>query len=163
MDATILTTFFCFVLLVLVILVLNELMILKRKVNAHMDRTDLHSGNLTTILSILQQTEAKLDLIFNNSPPAPGQDEPPSKAVAVSKEDAPDGHMWHYPQVIPQGTYSYSEPVFPKQWGKMFDSDLDIAEDKFGQVPTKVSTTVPKKKAKAPAKKRGRPKKAPKA
>lgn len=73
MDASILTTLFCFVLLILVILALNELMILKRKVNAHLDRTDLHSSKLATILSVLQQIEAKQDLIFNNAPPAPGE------------------------------------------------------------------------------------------
>ena len=103
MDATILTTFFCFILLVLVILALNELMILKRKVNAHLDRTDLHTDKLHTILSILQQIEAKQDLLFNNAPPAPGQaywsempgldSQPatPNPDFRCTKEDAPEG------------------------------------------------------------------------
>jgi hypothetical protein len=134
MDLTILTTFFCLILLVLMVLALNELMILKRKVNAHLDRSDLHSDKLATILSILQQIEAKQDLIFNNAPPAPGE---------TSKEDAPEDHSWHYPRITSSGQFTYSEPVFPTQWGKISETDLDIAEDRFGQSCEKVSITVP--------------------
>ena len=124
MDLTILTTFFCLILLVLSVLALNELMILKRKVNAHLDRSDLHSDKLATILSILQQIEAKQDLLFNNAPPAPGeaywsqmpgidsQPDPtfPDFRILKSKEDAPEGHSWNYPIPNPiAGHFTHSE------------------------------------------------------
>ncbi len=75
MDPTILTMVFCLILLVLVITVLTALSGLKLKVNAHLDRTDLHSEKLATIISILQQIEAQQHLMFSNAPPVPGEKE----------------------------------------------------------------------------------------
>lgn len=162
MDLSILTTFFCLILLVLIVVALNELMILKRKINAHLDRTDLHSDKLHTILSILQQIEAKQDLIFNNAPPSPG--EPQYSARSSLLEDwskcawqnavgAPepildnadmDRAVEKFTHVPVPGHFTLTEPVFPDAWGK-------------------VSTTVPTKKKPnvLEPKKRGRPKKAP--
>jgi len=74
MDLAILTTIFCFISLVLGFTALTALSNLKLKVNAHLDRTDLHTEKLKTILSILQQIEAKQDLMFNNAPPVPGEE-----------------------------------------------------------------------------------------
>jgi len=128
MDLTILTTFFCLILLVLSVLALNELMILKRKVNAHLDRSDLHSDKLATILSILQQIEAKQDLIFNNAPPAPGE---------CSKEDAPEDHSWHNPRVRFVDQDRSSDPEFP-----IHCLPRPIAGH-FTHSEVKVSTTVP--------------------
>ena len=73
MDASILTTFFCFILLVINLVLLTQLRDLTNHVNAHMDRSDLHSSQLNTCLSILQQLESKIDLMFNNAPPCPGE------------------------------------------------------------------------------------------
>lgn len=73
MDASILTTFFCFILLVINLLMFTQLRDLTNHVNVHMDRSDLHSSQLNTCLSILQQLESKIDLMFNNSPPVPGE------------------------------------------------------------------------------------------
>jgi hypothetical protein len=86
MDLQILTTIFCFISLVLGFTALNALSNLKRKVNAHLDRTDLHSEKLQTILSILQQIEAKQDLMFNNAPPVPGETAPSQEPLYEYKE-----------------------------------------------------------------------------
>jgi len=110
------------------VLALNELMILKRKVNAHLDRSDLHSEKLHTILSILQQLEAKIDLIFSHSPPVPGE------TIDV-EDDIGEGFKW-----------VNTMPASP-----------------FPTLEGKVSSIVPtKKNAGVVAKKKGRPKKAPK-
>ena len=73
MDAAILTTFFCFILLIINLLLFTQLRELSNKLHHYVDRSDLHSENLQTILSILQQLEAKQDLMFANSPPVPGE------------------------------------------------------------------------------------------
>jgi len=155
------------------VLALNELMILKRKVNAHLDRSDLHSDKLATILSILQQIEAKQDLLFNNAPPAPGEAPIPT-LYTPCKEDAPDGHTWHnhLPEPIP-GHYTHSNVTIshpmPKEVLDYIEKKLKEEEDvalngtKLQQHFAKLSSMVPtKKKANVVAKKKGRPKKAPK-
>lgn len=48
---------------------------LKKQIHHYVDRSDLHSEKLRTIISILQQLEAKQDLMFNHCPPAPGESE----------------------------------------------------------------------------------------
>ncbi len=155
------------------ILALNELMILKRKVNAHLDRTDLHTDKLCTVLSILQQLEAKQDLMFNNAPPVPGQEEPPhrvlAKTIVTSNEDAPDGHTWHYPKVY------VPEPVFPDGWGKV---SITMPTEKRASVVKAVKKAKGDFEARKPyhasqidngvipleaPRKRGRPRKTPKA
>ena len=73
MDASILTTFFCFILLVINLLLFTQLRDLTKQVHHYVDRSDLHSEKLRTIMSILQQVEAKQDLMFNNAPPVPGE------------------------------------------------------------------------------------------
>jgi hypothetical protein len=87
MDASILTTFFCFILLVVSILLFTQIRDLSNHVNVHMDRSDLHSAQLNTCLSILQQLESKIDLMFNNSPPVPGEtsinDSPSERAAGL--------------------------------------------------------------------------------
>ncbi len=75
MEATILTMFFCFILLVLNILMFMQQRELKKQIHHYVDRSDLHSEKLRTIISILQQLEAKQDLMFNHCPPAPGESE----------------------------------------------------------------------------------------
>lgn len=171
MDASILTTFFCFILLVLVILALNELMILllvlvilalnelmilKRKVNGHLDRTDLHTSSLNTILSILQQIEAKQDLLFNNAPQAPGE---------MAVDDIGEGHSWYYPKIyLPENSVEdfyqpdviLSSTVTKKKRAKVVDlkAALYLAKQKLKEHQIKpLPAMLPKK--------RGRPKKAP--
>lgn len=89
MDLQILTTVFCFISLVLGFTALTALSNLKAKVNAHLDRTDLHTEKLKTILSILQQIEAKQDLMFNNAPPVPGEDVPEQSVDEIVTLDLP--------------------------------------------------------------------------
>ncbi len=74
MDATILTTLFCFIILVVNLLMFVQQRDLTTQLHHYVDRSDLHTEKLRTILSILQQLEAKQDLMFNNSPPVPGED-----------------------------------------------------------------------------------------
>lgn len=85
MDLSILTTVFCFISLVLGFTALSALSNLKAKVNAHLDRTDLHSEKLATIISILQQIEAKQDLMFSNAPPFPGESDVDSASFGQVK------------------------------------------------------------------------------
>ena len=73
MDAAILTTFFCFILLVINLLMFTQMRDLTKQLHHYVDRSDLHSEKLKTILSVLQQLEAKQDLMFNNAPPVPGE------------------------------------------------------------------------------------------
>lgn len=86
MDATILTTLFCFIILVVNLLMFVQQRDLTRQLHHYVDRSDLHTEKLRTILSILQQLEAKQDLMFNNSPPVPGETLP-SLPVVVAEED----------------------------------------------------------------------------
>jgi len=136
MDATILTTFFCFILLVLNIVLFMQFRDLTIHVNAHMDRSDLHSEKLKTILSVLQQLEAQQHLMFSNSPPVPGETLP-SLPVVTKDTDWSEGYWVNAP----------GEP----------QPDLDNADRGI-----KVSGTVPTDKSPdVLAKKRGRPRKTP--
>lgn len=46
---------------------------LSKKLNHYIDLAMGHTESLRTILSILQQMEAKQDLMFQNAPPVPGE------------------------------------------------------------------------------------------
>jgi hypothetical protein len=132
MDASILTTIFCLILLVLMVLALNELTILKRKANAQLDRTDMYTDKLHNIISILQQLETKQDLLFNNAPPAPGEAYW-SQMPGVNSQPDPN-----FPDFR---VFAESEPVYP------IPVNVPFEQSRYNK-----KLTVPKK--------RGRPKKA---
>lgn len=147
MDASILTTIFCLILLVLTVLALNELLVLKQKINAHLDRTDLHTEKLKTIMSILQNLEAKVHLMFNNAPPSPGETTIPTLYTPTDWSKC----KWQNAPGEPQPDLD--------------NSDMDLAKDKFGHepLPGHYSYVQGKVIPEKPKKKKGRPKKAPKA
>src|SRR6266404_3908657 len=73
MDATILTTFFCFIILVLVALIFARMSRTQAMVEHHIDLTISEKEHARTALKILQHLEAQVHLMFNNAPPVPGE------------------------------------------------------------------------------------------
>lgn len=90
MDATILTTFFCFIILVLVALVFARMSRTQAMVEHHIDLTIAEKEHARTALKILQQLEAQVHLMFNNAPPCPGE---PKSLVVV--DPIGEGYSWH--------------------------------------------------------------------
>src|SRR5208282_86074 len=73
MDATILTTFFCFIILIVVALLFIRMYHLQALIEHHIDLTINEKEHARTALKILQHLEAQVHLMFNNAPPVPGE------------------------------------------------------------------------------------------
>lgn len=92
---------------------------MSNRLNHYVDRSDLHSEKLATIISILQQLEAKQDLMFNNSPPVPGElpvvlensgtNSTPSSMLVNAFPDATR------PRFVQAASKALSKPVFSTQ------------------------------------------------
>ena len=134
MDATILTTFFSFIILVLVALQVIRVYHLQALIEHHIDLTIAEKEHSRTALKILQHLEAQVHLMFNNMPPAPG--EPVSE-----------------PQVIPEVIVDYLGKGLNWDHEKPPQPMLALARQKLKEHQIKVKPPqLPKK--------RGRPKKA---
>lgn len=90
MDATILTTFFCFIILVLVALIFARMANTQAMVEHHIDLTITEKEHNRTALKILQQLEAQVHLMFNNAPPCPGE-----VKSSVVVDPIGEGYAWH--------------------------------------------------------------------
>ncbi len=134
MDATILTTFFSFIILVLVALLFIRMYHLQALIEHHIDLTISEKEHSRTALKILQHLEAQVHLMFNNALPAIGE-------PVVE------------PQVIPEVIVDYLGKGLNWDHEKPPQPMLALARQKLKEHQIKV------KPAQLP-KKRGRPKKA---
>ena len=144
MDASILTTFFCFILLVLNIVMFTKLMHLQALVEHHIDLTISEKEHNRTGLKILQSLEAQVHLMFNNAPPVPGE---PVVTTGTWFTGQTDKRYNTEPTVVPQLEIILDKPKEPL---------IALARRKLKEHQIKAKPPV------FPAKKRGRPRKAPK-
>jgi|GEM_PF-5318577 len=73
MEWSIVTTFFALITLVIAALVLVMQDRIAKRLDHYVDHALSNTNSLKTMLSMITQMEAKQDLMFNNSLPAPGE------------------------------------------------------------------------------------------
>lgn len=147
MDATILTTFFSFIILVLVALLFIRMYHLQALIEHHIDLTISEKEHSRTALKILQHLEAQVHLMFNNAPSAPGEVVLPNDWGRVNEDkDVVTSSHWCTPEMLGV-TPDMKGPV------KAPRPMLELARQKLKEHQIKIKPPqLPKK--------RGRPKKA---
>lgn len=135
MEWQILTTFFAFISVVLLVLLFTKQHVLARKLDYYLDHNMTLSDKVKLILSIVEQIESKQDLMFKNARPMPGE---------VTRDDIGEDLYWENPKVS-------SVIEFKEQPGETF---MEAARRAIEKHNAKVFSIIPPKK-------RGRPKKSP--